>query len=58
MLSWVRGDLFELELGVAPGLQVISVGPPDSVESTNLTEASAGVNDRESGGPGAGSVFG
>jgi len=36
-LSWVRGDLFELELGVAPGMRVISVGPPESVESMNLT---------------------
>ena len=51
-VSWVRGDLFELELGVAPGLQLSSVGPPDSVESTNLTEAPAVVNDREAGGPG------
>ncbi len=36
-LSWVRGDLFELEIGVAPGMRLISVGPADSVESTNLT---------------------
>jgi hypothetical protein len=50
-VTWVRGDLFELELGVAPGLQVISVGPPDSVESTNLTEASDDVNARRAGGP-------
>jgi hypothetical protein len=48
-VSWVRGDLFELELGVAPGLQLISVGPPDSVETTNLTEAPAVVNEREAG---------
>jgi hypothetical protein len=50
-VSWVRGDLFELELGVAPGLQLTSVGPPDLVESTNLTEASAGVNGPEAGSP-------
>src|SRR5262249_6406497 len=39
--SWTRGDLFELVLGAAQGLRVISVGPPDAVESTNLTETSA-----------------
>ena len=36
-LSWVRGDLFELGVGVAPGMRLISVGPAESVESTNLT---------------------
>jgi hypothetical protein len=48
-VSWVRGDLFELELGVAPGMQLISVGPADSVESTNLTEAPPGVDERQAG---------
>ena len=31
--DWVRGQLSELELGVAPGLKLISVGPPEAVES-------------------------
>jgi hypothetical protein len=48
--SWTRGDLFELELGAAHGLQLISVGPPDAVESTNRTEASAGVKEHEAAG--------
>jgi hypothetical protein len=37
-LDWVRGQLSELELGVAPGLQVISVGPPEIVESSHLSD--------------------
>ncbi len=36
-LAWL-GELFELELGVASGLELVSVGPPESVESTHLTE--------------------
>ena len=35
-LDWVRGQLSELELGVAAGLQLISVGPPEAVESSHL----------------------
>jgi hypothetical protein len=49
--SWTRGDLFELVLDAAQGLQVISVGSPDAVESANLTEASAGVDPRKAAGP-------
>ena len=37
-LDWVRGELSELELGVAPGLQLISVGPPEVVESSHLSD--------------------
>ena len=37
-LAWV-GELFELNLGVAPGLDVVSVGPAESVESMHLSEA-------------------
>ena len=37
-LDWVRGQLSELELGVAPGLQLISVGPPEVVESSHLSD--------------------
>ena len=37
-LDWVRGQLSELELGVAPGLQLISVGPPEVVESSHLAD--------------------
>jgi hypothetical protein len=42
-LTWL-GELFELELGVAPGLEVISVGPAESVESTHLADAAAGAD--------------
>ena len=41
-LQWVRGRLFEVELGVAAGLQVDSVGPPDVVESSSLSPEIAG----------------
>ena len=53
-VSWVRGDLFELELAVvARHCRSIAVGPPDSVESTNLTEPSARSSmSRKGGGPG------
>ncbi len=37
-LDWVRGELSELEIGVAAGLQLISVGPPDVVESSHLSD--------------------
>ena len=37
-LDWVRGQLSELELGVAAGLQLISVGPPEVVESSHLSD--------------------
>ncbi len=38
-LQWVRGRLFEVELGLGPGLEVVSVGPPDVVEAWNPTGA-------------------
>jgi len=41
-LQWVTGSLFEVELGVAAGLQVDSVGPPDVVESSSLSPEIAG----------------
>jgi len=47
-LDWVRGRLTELELGVAAGLQLVSVGPPDIVESWHLADL---VSGRDSGGP-------
>jgi hypothetical protein len=37
-LDWVRGELSEVELGVAAGLQLISVGPPEIVESSHLSD--------------------
>jgi hypothetical protein len=37
-LNWVRGQVSELELGVAPGLELISVGPPEIVESSHLSD--------------------
>ncbi len=37
-LAWVRGELFDLALGIAPGLQVVSVGPADVVESSHADE--------------------
>src|SRR5262249_32300553 len=36
-LQWVRGRLFDLELGLGPGLEVVSVGPSSVVEAWNLT---------------------
>ena len=42
-LTWL-GELFELELAVAPGLDVISVGPAESVESTHLADAAPGAD--------------
>jgi hypothetical protein len=36
-LQWVRGRPFELGLGLGPGLEVTSVGPPSVVEDWNLT---------------------
>ena len=36
-LQWVHGRLFETEFGVAAGLQLVSVGPADIVESSHLT---------------------
>ena len=41
-LDWVRGELSELELGVAAGLQLISVGPPEVVESSHLADEIVG----------------
>ena len=35
-LDWVRGQLSELELGVAAGLKLLSVGPPEVVDSSHL----------------------
>ena len=37
-LDWVRGELSEVELGVAAGLQLISVDPPEVVESAHLSD--------------------
>ena len=37
-LGWVRGRLSEVELGVAPGLELTSVGPADVVESSHLSD--------------------
>jgi hypothetical protein len=36
--EWVRGRLSELELGVPAGLQLLSVGPPEMVESSHVTD--------------------
>jgi hypothetical protein len=38
--DWVRGQLSELELGMAAGLQLISVGPPEVVDSWHLADES------------------
>jgi hypothetical protein len=52
-LQWVRGRPFEVELGLGPGLDVVSVGPPSVVEAWNPTggasnggPAGAGVEPR------------
>ena len=36
-LQWVRGRLFEVELDLGPGLEVVSVGPTAVVEAWNPT---------------------
>ncbi len=36
-LQWVRGQLFEVECDIGPGLEVVSVGPNDVVEGWSLT---------------------
>ncbi len=46
-LGWVRGRLTEVELAVAAGLELTSVGPPDVVESSHLSDLIA------ASGPGA-----
>lgn len=40
-LQWIRGRLFEVQLAVGPGLEVVSVGPPDVVEAWNPTATTA-----------------
>jgi hypothetical protein len=40
-LQWVRGRLFDLELGLGPGLEVLSVGPSSIVEAWNLSGATS-----------------
>ena len=43
-LQWIRGRPFEVEMGLGPGLEVVSVGPPAVVEAWHPTgEAAAGV---------------
>jgi len=42
--SWVRGRLFDLELSVPTGIQIVSIGPPDVVELSSLiSEKSTGA---------------
>ena len=36
-LQWVRGQLFEVELDIGPGLEVVSVGPNEVVEGWSLS---------------------
>jgi hypothetical protein len=35
-LQWVRGQLFEVELDIGPGLEIVSVGPNDVVAGWSL----------------------
>lgn len=45
-LQRVRGVLFEIEIGVPPELKIISIGPPELVESTTTPlQESAGADD-------------
>ncbi len=44
-LTWL-GELFDLELGVAPGLEVVSVGPRDMVEKWHMAEADSGAQEQ------------
>jgi hypothetical protein len=46
-LQWVRGRFFDLELGLGPGLEVLSVGPSSVVEAWNLTGANSDRADTE-----------
>jgi hypothetical protein len=41
-LQWVGGQVFEVELGVADGLEVVSAGPAEVIESSHLTNEAAG----------------
>jgi hypothetical protein len=41
-LERVRGKLFDVQLAVAPGLEVVSVGPPEFVERWNIASESPG----------------
>jgi hypothetical protein len=43
-LDWVRGRLFEVEFGLSAGLELISVGPSDVVDSSHLTTGIAQAN--------------
>jgi hypothetical protein len=36
-LEWVGGQLFEVELGVADGLEVVAAGPAEVIESSHLS---------------------
>jgi hypothetical protein len=36
-LQWVRGRLYDVELGVGPDVEVVSVGPLDVVENSSLS---------------------
>ena len=42
-LAWV-GEVFEIELGVAAGLEVVSVGPNEAVESIHSGNRAAGAD--------------
>jgi hypothetical protein len=37
ILQWVGGRVFEVEMGVADGLEVVSAGPSEVIESSHLT---------------------
>ena len=41
-LQWVGGQVFEVELGVVDGLEVVSAGPADVIESSHLTNEAPG----------------
>jgi hypothetical protein len=47
-LQWTTGRLFEVELDVAAGLEIVSVGPRDLVETSHLTFDQGGDNAQES----------
>ncbi len=46
-LHWVGGRVFEVELGVAPGLEMVSAGPADVIESFHLTNEIPGQGQGE-----------
>jgi hypothetical protein len=50
-LQWVRGPVFEIDLGIAPGLQLVSVGPVETVEGSTSTVMGTSSNGKGASSP-------